>query len=182
MATEADVWKIALALPGVKKTNDKYQPTKERLVFSVSDKGKDKGFVWSWMERVDPKKPRVENRDVLACRVANAEEKALLLAQDESKIFTEPHYNGYPAVLVRLANVSSGELERLIVEAWRCMAPKAVVAAYDAGLPIPTTKKPTKKPPKKQTKKQTKKPTKKPTKKQTKKPTKKHASKPPKKR
>jgi hypothetical protein len=47
------------------------------------------------------------------------------------KFFTEPHYNGYPAILVRLAAIDPDELEELIVDAWRCMAPKATVAAYD---------------------------------------------------
>lgn len=38
----------------------------------MANKGKVKGFCWSWMERVEPKAPRVENLDVLAVRVAGA--------------------------------------------------------------------------------------------------------------
>jgi hypothetical protein len=38
--------------------------------------------------------------------------------------FTEPHYNGFPAVLVRLPAVSLERLEELIADAWRCVAPK----------------------------------------------------------
>ncbi len=50
-----------------------------------------------------------------------------MLAIDGTKFFTEPHYNGFPAVLVRLDAVSVDELEALIGEAWRCQAPKALV-------------------------------------------------------
>jgi hypothetical protein len=47
-----------------------------------------------------------------------------LLALDPVKFFTEPHYNGFPAVLVRLPAVTARELRPLIAEAWRCQAPK----------------------------------------------------------
>jgi hypothetical protein len=55
-----------------------------------------------------------------------------LIAADPEKYFTEPHYYGYPAVLVRLANVPVDELEELLIDAWRCMAPRALVKEYDA--------------------------------------------------
>jgi hypothetical protein len=55
----------------------------------------------------------------------------MLLASDEEKVFTEPHYNGFPAVLVRLAAVEVDELEELITDAWRCQAPKALVEELD---------------------------------------------------
>jgi hypothetical protein len=102
-----------------------------RFAFSVTDKGKAKGFVWSWMERVDPRTARVENLDVVAVRVPGPEAKAELLASDDAKFFTEPHYNGYPAVLVRLAVVDAEELRELVVDAWRCQAPKALHAQVD---------------------------------------------------
>ena len=41
---------------------------------------KRKGFAWVWMERLEPKKPRVPNHDVLAVRVANEAEKQMLIA------------------------------------------------------------------------------------------------------
>ena len=58
-----------------------------------------------------------------------------VLASDPDKFFTEPHYNGYPAVLVRLAAVTPKELEAVITAAWRAQAPKALVAEYDARPP-----------------------------------------------
>ena len=116
MATQANVRRIALSLPGVEEAAD-------RFAFSVANKGKLKGFVWVWMERVTPKKPRVPNPGVIAVRVANNGQKGALLSADPEKFFTEPHYNGFPAVLVRLDAVTVADLKVLIAEAWRCQAP-----------------------------------------------------------
>jgi hypothetical protein len=126
MANQDDARRIAMALPGV-------TAAPQGFAFSVENKGKAKGFLWVWQERVHPKKPRVPNSQVLAARVANETEKAALLGVDPDKFFTEPHYNGFPAVLVRLPAVSVGELRQVITEAWRCQAPKDLLAAYDAG-------------------------------------------------
>jgi len=126
MATQEDVRRIALALPGTIAAT-------QGFAFSVEHKGKAKGYVWVWMERVDPRKPRVPQPQVIAARVADQVEKASLLAADPDKFFTEPHYHGFPAVLVRLPEISEPELRQVLVEAWRCMAPKDLVAAYDAG-------------------------------------------------
>lgn len=120
MATQADVRKIALSLPGAEETPG-------RFAFSVLNKGKAKGFVWVWMERIDPRKARVPNAGVIAVRVANLAQKDLILASDSGKFFTEPHYNGFPAVLVRLAAATKSDLQVLIEEAWRCQAPADLV-------------------------------------------------------
>jgi hypothetical protein len=124
MATQEDVRRIALSLPETEEVSG-------RFAFSVRTKSKPKGFVWVWMERVEPKKARVPQPGVVAVRVANLEEKNLLLSMDDAKFFTEPHYNGFPAVLVRLSAVTAAELEELITNAWRCQAPKALVSAFD---------------------------------------------------
>jgi hypothetical protein len=116
MATQADVRRIALSMPGAEEASD-------RFAFSVESKGKSKGFAWVWQERITPKKPRVPNAGVLAVRVANLGQKDLLLSAEPGKFFTEPHYNGFPAVLVRLDAVSVEDLEMLIAEAWRCSTP-----------------------------------------------------------
>ena len=124
MADQEDVRRIALALPGAVESD-------ERFAFSVFHKAKARHFAWVWMERVQPKKPRVPRPDVLAVRVAGAGEKESLIAADPEKFFTEPHYNGYPAVLVRLPLIEAAELEELIIDAWRCMAPRALVLAWE---------------------------------------------------
>jgi hypothetical protein len=117
MASQADVRRIALSLPATEEAPN-------RFAFSVRNKGKLKGFVWVWMERVAPKKGRVPQPNVIALRVANLFDKDFLLALDPVKFFTEPHYNGFPAVLVRLPAVTARELKPLITEAWRRQAPK----------------------------------------------------------
>ena len=113
-----------MSLPATEKAVD-------RFAFSVRKKGKLKGFVWVWMERIAPKKPRVPNPGVIAVRVANLDERARLIAADPEKYFTEPHYEGFPAVLVRLEEVSVKDLERLIADAWRCQAPIDLVKAQE---------------------------------------------------
>jgi hypothetical protein len=120
MASRRDVRRIALSLPETLEDAD-------RFAFSVRHRTKQKGFAWTWNERVEPKRPRVPNPGVLAVRVANDAEKQALLSSDEEKFFTEPHYNGFPAVLVRLAAVEVDELEELLIDAWRCQAPRALV-------------------------------------------------------
>ncbi len=125
MASQDDVRRIALSLPEAFEEESGF-------AFAVLNRGKRKGFAWVWRERVQPKKPRVPRPDVIALRVANEGEKEMLLAADEEKFFTEPHYNGYPAILVRLPAIDADELEELITEAWRCLAPAALVSAFDA--------------------------------------------------
>ena len=66
--------------------------------------------------------------DVIAVRVASLAEKERILASDQRKFFTEPHYNGFPAVLVNLPAVTT-ELEPLIKEAWRARPRR--ISAHD---------------------------------------------------
>src|SRR5580765_4984078 len=115
MATRADVRRIALSLPETEEAANHF-------AFSVRNKGKLKGFVWVWMERIEPKKPRVPQPNAIAVRVASLAEKDRLLDQDPGKFFTEPHYNGFPAILVNLPAITVRELKPLITEAWRCQA------------------------------------------------------------
>jgi hypothetical protein len=124
MATQNAVRKIALSLPGATEGAD-------RFAFSVENKGKQKGFVWVWLERKDPKKARTPCPTVLAVRVRDQAEKAALLAGDPDVFFTEPHYNGFPAVLVRLPKVPRALLRKLIVDAWRCQAPRKLVEEFE---------------------------------------------------
>lgn len=123
MADQDDVRRIALSLPGTCEADDHFG-------FSVLSKGKQKGFVWAWNERLEPKKPRVPNPDVVAVRVASRFDKEALLSADQEKFFTEPHYNGFPAVLVRLSAIDPGELEELIIDAWRCQAPRDLASSW----------------------------------------------------
>ena len=71
--------------------------------------------------------------DVLMFRVADLDEKDLLLADARGVFFTTPHFDGYPAVLLRipdLAEIDGDELADLVAEAWLTRAPKRVARAW----------------------------------------------------
>ena len=124
MSDQEDVRRIALSLPGTSEAQDHF-------AFSVLNKGKHKGFVWAWNERVELKKPKVPSTVVVAVRVADQGEKETLLALGEEKFFTEAHYNGFPAILVRLPLIAPKELQELIVDAWRSQAPATLIAQWE---------------------------------------------------
>jgi hypothetical protein len=121
MPDAGDVHRIALSLPHAIQDGSKHR--------YLVDGGK--AFSWTWKKRVQEKRARVEQLDVFAVRVADEEEKQVLIASDPEKFFTEPHYNGYPAVLVRLDAIDSDELTELLTDAWRNAAPRRMVAEFD---------------------------------------------------
>jgi hypothetical protein len=124
MADLNDLHRMALSLPETSQEEG-------RIAYAVLNKGKRKGFAWVWMERVNPKKARVPNPEVIAMRVRDTHEKEALLALHPEQCFTEPHYNGFPAILVRLVAVDVNELQALLTNAWRCQAPPALVKRFD---------------------------------------------------
>jgi hypothetical protein len=111
MMTHDDVRSIALALPGVVAGD-------EECSFAVATtNGKVKTIVWLWRERLDPKRPKVPNPGVIVLRVPDEGEKHALIASSADAIFTEPHYDGYAAVLVRLDAVSRSQMRGLLAQA-----------------------------------------------------------------
>ena len=72
------------------------------------------------------------NPDALVLRVSDMGEREALLQGQPEAFFTTPHYDGYPAVLVRLEAVDPVELAELIEEAWRMGAPKKLIAEYES--------------------------------------------------
>ena len=113
MATLDDAHRIASALP---------EATSDPGGFAYRVDGRL--FTWIWLERVQPKRPRVPNPEVIAIRVADETEKQAMLALDPDVFFTEPHYDGYPAVLVRLPAIDEALLETVIGDAWQLRAPR----------------------------------------------------------
>ena len=73
---------------------------------------------------------KVDNHTI-AVRVADASEKDALIDLDGAVFFTEPHYAGFPAVLVRLPQIDPALLRAILTEGWRCQAPKRLRAALD---------------------------------------------------
>ena len=124
MANLEDVRRIALALPDTTSDDDGV---------GVRNGGKVKGIAWRWKERVEPKKPKAPNPGVLAVRTPSLADKDGLIAMNPEVFFTEPHYNNYPAVLVRLEKIGLDELAEILEDAWRCLAPKSLVEQFDVG-------------------------------------------------
>jgi hypothetical protein len=114
VASLQDVRRIAGSLPGAVAGADDTWRVDGKL------------FAWPWMERIDPRRARVPNRDVLVLRVADELEKQGLIHLDPAAFFTEPHYDGYAAILVRLPVVDTDLLERLITDSWRLRAPRTL--------------------------------------------------------
>jgi hypothetical protein len=130
VASWEDVRRIALALP---ETSER--PSHGHASWHV----RDKGFVWERPLR--PSDLRALGDDaptgpILGARVEHLGAKEALLADDPNVFFTTPHFDGYPAVLIRLERIALDELEELIVEAWLARAPKRAARQYiDAHLP-----------------------------------------------
>ena len=118
MASQGDVRRIALALPDVVEEDG-------HVAFTVRAGATQRPIAWVWLERLEPTSPRVPNPAVLAVRTQNVGEKEALIAAEPAIYFTEPHYDGYPAVLVRLDAIGVDELEEVIIDAWRCRAAEA---------------------------------------------------------
>ena len=118
MADQRDVRRIALSIPGAVSAED-------RFAFGVLVKNKLKHFVWEWNERVDPKKPKVPNPGVIVIRVEDEDAKQKMLASSKTKFFTESHYDGYAAVLVRLDKLNARELRKVLMGSLSCIAPSA---------------------------------------------------------
>lgn len=124
MATWDDVRARALALPETSEATSWGQ---------VAWKVRDKGFVW---ER--PLRPgdfaalgdAAPDGPVLAAYVADEGVKHALIADDPDVFFTTPHFDGYPAVLVRLERITATDLDELVTEAWLVRAPKRVAQAF----------------------------------------------------
>ena len=76
---------------------------------------------------------RLKEEDVAVVLVDLDEKEALLRAEPDI-FFTTPHYDGYPAMLVRLSAISDEELREVLTESWRRVAPKRLVKELDAGL------------------------------------------------
>ncbi len=68
--------------------------------------------------------------DILGVRVADEGIKFALIADEPDVYFTTPHFDGYPAVLVKLVEIDELGLRELIVEAWLTQAPKRLVQEF----------------------------------------------------
>ena len=112
MADADDVRRLALALPHVVEIDS------DGFDFRVGGRG----FVWSYPERA-PGKPRRIRIDIAVLYVGDEAEKQALLLGEPGLFFTTPGYDGFPLVMLRLAEVGVERLEELVTDAWRMRAP-----------------------------------------------------------
>jgi len=71
--------------------------------------------------------------DVLMFRVADLGVKELILADDRGLYFTTRHFDGYPAVLLRIRDLGAidrEELHDMLAEAWLTRVQKRVAKAW----------------------------------------------------
>ncbi|UQX88664.1 MmcQ/YjbR family DNA-binding protein [Jatrophihabitans telluris] len=112
MAEAEDVRRIALSLPRAVEIDS------EGFDFRVDNKG----FVWSYPERV-PGRRRVIRSDIAVLFVGDEAEKQALLLGEPDLFFTTPAYDGWPLVMLRLSEVDTVRLTELVTDAWRMRAP-----------------------------------------------------------
>lgn len=106
---------------------------------------------WATVKRIGRKLPEVEEstwfntpslkvRDKSFCRLreddvivvmVDQDEKEVLLGAEPDVFFTTPHYDGYPAMLVRLSAIEPDELQEVLTESWRLKAPKRLLKEFD---------------------------------------------------
>ena len=72
---------------------------------------------------------------MLAARVADVGVKEALIADAPDVFFTTPHFDGYPAVLIRLDRIPVPELAEVVTEAGLTRAPKRLAAQLLADHP-----------------------------------------------
>jgi len=124
VATWEDVSRLALALP---ETSEGSKFGNRAWVV------RKKGFIWERPLRQsdrDALGDAAPDGPILGARVEHEGAKQALLADAPDVYFTTPHFDGYPAILVRLDAISVDELQELVTEAWLVHAPKRVAQAY----------------------------------------------------
>ena len=120
MADADDVRRLALALPGVIEIDS------DGFDFRVAGQG----FVWSYPERPPGQRRRIRT-DIAVLYVGDEAEKQALLLGEPRLFFTAPGYDGWPLVMLRLAEVDAGRLAELVSDAWRMRAPDAFARELD---------------------------------------------------
>ncbi|QAY72957.1 MmcQ/YjbR family DNA-binding protein [Agromyces protaetiae] len=119
---------------GVRRLALSFPDTAEKVSFgSPHWRVHDKGFVWERpLRKVDLAHLGLDGQPgpVLGVRVEDEGTKLALIEEDPDVFFTVPHFDGWPAILVRLDRIADGRLVELVAEAWLTMAPVKVARAW----------------------------------------------------
>jgi hypothetical protein len=126
MATWDDVSRLALALPEAEEGTASGGRNRAWTV-------RKKLFVWERPLRTSDLAALGDSAPdgpILGARVEHLIAKDALLADDSGIFFTTPHFDGYPAVLIRLPEIELDLLEEVVTEAWLARAPKRLVRDF----------------------------------------------------
>lgn len=131
MATWDDVRRICAALPGTAEERS----AAGHMGWRVGSRGR-----YAWERPLRPADlaalgDRAPSGPVLALHTGDLAAKDAHLEELPHLCFTTPHFDGYPAVLVRVADAAAGELEDLLAGAWVLRAPARLVREHLDGAP-----------------------------------------------
>lgn len=124
-ATVADIHELALNMPGAERAPG------TPVVYQV----RRKSFVFFRNPRPDAVDPETGERydDVVVFWVGSDEDKQALVADESTPLFTTPHFDGHPSVLLRHSRVGEltrDELAEIVYDAWLARAPKRLAKQW----------------------------------------------------
>jgi hypothetical protein len=129
MATLADVERLATELPEVTEGE-----RHGNLTWFIAGKA----FAWERpFSKADVKRfgeATPPGGPIVAARVADLGEKEAVLAASSKGVFTIPHFDGYPAVLIQLKSVTKKVLQGALLDGWLACAPAHLADEYVKGL------------------------------------------------
>ncbi|WP_019180322.1 MmcQ/YjbR family DNA-binding protein [Microbacterium yannicii] len=129
MATLDDVRTLALALPGVEERVDghrggaTWRTTAAAFVWQRGPSGRD-------LEQLAELGREWPPGEIVGVRTDGEQVKNALIETYPDVFFTIPHFDGFPAVLLRLDAIQSDLLREVVIDAWLLKAPKRVAAAW----------------------------------------------------
>jgi hypothetical protein len=126
MANWTDVARLIKPLPGVTRPKRREWRVKDKLV--------------AWERPLRPADRAALGADApkgpILAVYAPLDVKEVLLTARPDVYFTTPHFDGWPAILVRLPAIRAGELRERLRRAWLERAPRKLVAELERRKPL----------------------------------------------